>query len=365
VALALLASAQEVSVAQQERDAYRDAYQDWRQADPNLERDAAGGGAALGARADKVAAEAAKYFAARKTYLEAQRTAAELKASAIEAVVTAEFGTLPVNYAATQATSISASITAIAAEPDRLIQRLRQSLEQERNALTALNIALNDSQKGLEAIKRSSVAAEQMRVKIAERFKTLAEDLQQGALQIGEAGNSWASYYRALSEASRGAIARGPLLSTVIGPVRAPSNAPAAGAVETSSPAPAVRPPPATALPLYRYTGEWNYPAVGALFHGPQPQSVDMAVREESGQAKGTIVVRFQVPPGGVIDPSLRFTFEGPFQPSRNQSFPLVTGTGVKGTVELTPTSVFNMLQVAYQIETNPPRQGDFLVVKK
>lgn len=184
VALALLAWAPAVSIAQQERDAYPEAYQNWRQADPNLERDAASGGAALGARADKVAAEAAKYFAARKTYLETQRTAAEQKASAIEALVTAEFGTLPVNYAATQATAISAGITAIATEPDPVIQRLRQSLEQERNALTALNSALNDRQKGLEAIKRSSVAAEQARVKIAGQYKTLAGDLQQGALQI-------------------------------------------------------------------------------------------------------------------------------------------------------------------------------------
>src|SRR5512140_2706169 len=83
-ALGLLALVQAVSVAQQERDAYRQAYQNWRQADPNLERDAAAGGAALGARADKVAAEAAKYFAARKAYLDAQRTAAEQKSSAIE-----------------------------------------------------------------------------------------------------------------------------------------------------------------------------------------------------------------------------------------------------------------------------------------
>ncbi|MSV36303.1 MAG: hypothetical protein EXQ47_12005 [Bryobacterales bacterium] len=147
--------------------------------------------------------------------------------------------------------------------------------------------------------------------------------------------------------------------------MRAPRNPPAAGAVETSSPAPVVRTPASAPLPLYRYTGEWNYPSVGAQFHGTQPVSVELAVREENGQAKGTMVVRFQVPPGGVVDPSMRFTFEGPFQQSRNQSFPLLTSTGAKGTVELTPTTVFNMLQVAYKIETNPPRQGDFLVVKK
>jgi hypothetical protein len=362
-ALALLALARTASVAQQERDAYSQAYQNWRQTDPNLERDAANGGSALGARADKVAAEAAKYFAARKAYLDAQRTGAEQKASVLEPLITAEFGSLPVNFAATQSTAISSSISAITADPDRMIQRLRQALEQERSALTALNTALGDSQKGMDAIKRSGAAAEQARVKVEEYYKTLAGDLQQSGQQTADAGISWANYYRTLSEVTRGAAARGPALSTVIAPVRAPGNAPATASPNGTGPQP--RTASITPLPLYRYTGEWNYPSVGGQFHGTQPASVDLAVSEENGQAKGTLVVRFQVPPGGVVDSSMRFTFEGPFQNARNQSFPFVTSTGGKGTLELSPTSVFNMLQVAYKIEANPPRVGDFLVVKK
>ncbi len=146
--------------------------------------------------------------------------------------------------------------------------------------------------------------------------------------------------------------------------VTLPPAAREAGSQPLSPPLPP-RPPSITPLPLYRYTGEWNYPSVGAQFHGTQPASVDLSGREENGQAKGTMVVRFQVPPGGVVDSSMRFTFEGPFQNARSQSFPFITSTGASGTVELSPTSVFNMLQVAYKFEANPPRVGDFLVVKK
>jgi len=366
--VALLALVQAVSVAQQERDAFREAYRMWRQADPNLERDAATSGPTVGARADKVAAGAAKYYAARKAYLDSQRVSAGQKAEAVEALpVAADFSMVPASYTMAQSTSIGNSIDAIAADPDRVIQRLRQSLERERTALAALNTALSDSQRGLDAIKRSSAAAEQARSKLMEHYQSLAGDLQQSATETTEVGTLWAGYYRTLSEASRGAAARGPALATLTAPVRAPNAAPAeapsnAGA---GNPAAVVRAPSIAGLPLYRYVGEWVYPTVGAQYHGPQPETVDLAVREENGQAKGTLVVRFQVPPGGVIEQSLRFTFEGPFQKTRNQSFPLVTSAGAKGVVELIPSSVFNLLAVTYKIDTTPARQGDFLVVKK
>ena len=72
-----------------------------------------------------------------------------------------------------------------------------------------------------------------------------------------------------------------------------------------------------------------------------------------------------QVPPGGTIESSVRINFEGPFQNTRNQSFAMTGANGAKGTIELIPGSVFNMLEVNYRFEGAPPRQGDFLVVKK
>ena len=355
-------------LAQDDRGPYRDAYKSWQQADPTLERDAATGGATLGARADKAAAEAAKYHAARQAYLEAQRVNAEQKASTIDALpLKAAFDALPLSYTNTQIANIGTSVNAIAADPDRAIQRLRQSLEQERSALTALNSALNDSQRSLDAIKRSSAAAEQARVKLMGHYNTLAADLQHSATQTAAAGTAWAAYYRTLSEVARNEVARGPALPTVTTPVRAPSVAPprAASASAPGAPAAAAARTPVTPLPLFRYTGEWNYPTVAAQYHGTQPESVDMLVREENGLAKGTLLVRFQVPPGGVIEPSMRINFEGPFQNTRNQSFPMTAANGAKGTLELVPGSVFNMLQVNYKFEGSQARQGDFLVVKK
>src|SRR5260370_28355500 len=51
------------------RDSYRNAYHAWREADANLERDAATLGKALAVRADRVAANAASYGEARRVFL--------------------------------------------------------------------------------------------------------------------------------------------------------------------------------------------------------------------------------------------------------------------------------------------------------
>lgn len=351
--------------AQDDRSPYQEAFKAWQQADPTLERDAATGGATIGARADKAAAEAVKYHAARQAYMDSQRVNAEQKATAIDALpVKAEFDAASLNYTTVQIASVGTSMNAIAADPDRAIQRLRLALEQERAALTALNVALTDSQKNLDAMKRDSGAAEQARAKLMGHYKALAADLQQGATQTNAAGTAWAAYYRSLSEAARNGLAHGPTLSSVTAPVRAP----AAEAPKPSVPAPGAAPAgsrPTMTLPLYRYTGEWNYPIVGAQFHGPQPESVDMLVREENGFAKGTLIIRFQVPPRGTTESSLRINFEGPFQNTRNQSFPMTGANGAKGNIELLPGSVFNMLEVNYKFEGDQARQGDFLVVKK
>src|SRR5438067_817450 len=122
---ALLALTESAVIAQEERAACREAYRAWRLADPDLERDASSGGGAVGARADKAAAEAAKYFTARKAYVDAQRARAEQKASAIEAQpAPADFDSALATYAASQGTVIAASIESIARDPDRGIQQL-------------------------------------------------------------------------------------------------------------------------------------------------------------------------------------------------------------------------------------------------
>ena len=56
-------------IGQTSRDAYRQAYDAWQQAQANLERDAGTGGAALVPQVDRAAAAAASFEATRAAYL--------------------------------------------------------------------------------------------------------------------------------------------------------------------------------------------------------------------------------------------------------------------------------------------------------
>ncbi len=367
---AAVALAQDGAGTPPDRAAYQAAYRDWRAADPNLERDSATAGATLGARADQVAAEAAKYFGARKAYLDGLAADAEQRAAALEAVpAPPAFEGNPSGYAASQRATIAASIDAIANDPDRGIQRLRQSLERERAALLALSSALADTQNGTGLVERTGANAEQARDKVAQHYRSLTAGLQQTALATGQEGTRWADYYRALSEGARAgamAPADAPVVTSAA-PRIITEPAPAA----VGNPAPALRTRSVAALPLSRYVGSWIYPTVGAQHHGAEPESVDMTVRENNGHAQGTLSVRFRLAANRSADAVVSFDFEGAFQATRNQSFPLVTAIGAKGTVELIPGSAFNLLEVSFTVEEQPGdqpgviRQGNFLLIKK
>jgi len=66
-ASAILICAALCLTAQQDRDSYRSAYRVWREAEPNLEKEAATSGEAAAARATHAAAEAAKFGASPVT----------------------------------------------------------------------------------------------------------------------------------------------------------------------------------------------------------------------------------------------------------------------------------------------------------
>src|SRR5581483_7626786 len=55
--------------AEASRDGYRAAYREWREADPNLERDAGSNSPQLASRADAAAAHAAKFGSERSAFL--------------------------------------------------------------------------------------------------------------------------------------------------------------------------------------------------------------------------------------------------------------------------------------------------------
>jgi hypothetical protein len=106
---------------------------------------------------------------------------------------------------------------------------------------------------------------------------------------------------------------------------------------------------------------------VGAHFHGAQPLSAELVVREENGRAGGKLSVRFKLPPGNTGKPDVQFDFEGTFQNSREQTFAVTTNGGAKGTLELIPGPAFNLLEVNFSTDEEPGavRQANFLLVKK
>jgi hypothetical protein len=122
-----------------------------------------------------------------------------------------------------------------------------------------------------------------------------------------------------------------------------------------------------TPVPLSRYVGAWTYPVRNTLFHGAEPDFVDLVVHEDNGRAAGTLYARFKLPQGSSGDPTLRFDFAGNFQNSRLQSFSLQTSEGAKGTIELIPGPAFNLIEVNFITEARPGkvRQANFLLVKK
>lgn len=345
-------------LAQPAREDYRAAYNAWRQTDPNLEREASAGGAPLAQRADRMAAEAAKSSAARKTFLEGtmldqSQQIAWLENAAIGPEPAATNTKSDSQFIATETARVTRTIDTFANDPDKGIQQLRQALARERVALDALGLAVAERQKSADTADLATAAIGPSRTKALEQSRAMLEGLKDAAAQTGHEAEAWAEYYRKLGEGAQGA-------ATPI--TQVPPGVPPA---TLSNPAPA--PPAVTPVPLARYVGAWTFPQTNGLFHGAQPEFIDVLVYEENGRATGTVFGRFKLPPGSTGDPVLRFDFAGNFQSTRNQVFNLVTSDGTKGTVELIPGPAFNLLEVNFQTEPKPGkiRQADVVLVKK
>ncbi len=125
--------------------------------------------------------------------------------------------------------------------------------------------------------------------------------------------------------------------------------------------------PSVAPVPLSRYVGAWTFVPANALYHGPQPEFMDLVVRDNDGRAEGTLFARFKLPWGGATDPVVRFDFSGDFKNARNQVFNVETGDGSKGTIELIPGPAFNLLEVNFQAQpkSGKIRQANVVLVKK
>jgi hypothetical protein len=347
-----------LSLAQRSRDDYRAVYRGWKQTDPNLERDASTGGAPIAQRADRLAAEAAKTAAARKEFLEGT---AQDEAQQVEWLGTASL--IPESTAASsksdeqfiksEAAAVTRTIDTFANDPDKGMQQLRQALAKERVALDTLAPVITQRKKAADEVTASGSTIEEARTKALEQSRAMLEGFKNAAASSTNEAAAWAEYYRKIGEGAQGAAT--PITEVL----------PGAPPAVLNNPVPA--PPTVTPLPLARYVGAWTFPQTNGLYHGPQPEFIDLLVHEENGRATGSAFARFKLPPGATGDPIVRFDFSGEFQPARRQIFDLVTAEGAKGTIELIPGPAFNLLEVNFQTEPKPGkiRQADVILVKK
>lgn len=342
------------AAAQTSREAYRAAYRAWREGDPNLEHDAGSAGASLDGRAQQISALAAAYGAARSEFFQQVASAQERRLGWLTTPPGAIAPLLDENavtLAAVEDRSVKRAMDSFAADPDAGIRELRGMLGREDAALTALGAAMEQRRRAAEEVRKADAALGQSQLAALDSYKTVDQAVKEAGASAGAETVAWAEYYRLLADGSRGVSAGAAATASSATPV----------AVATS---PKANMPP---LPLARYTGAWIYPVQGGLFHGAQPEFVDLVVHEENGHADGTLFARFKLPPGSAGDAELRFDFSGDFENSRNQVFNLLTSEGAKGTIELIPGPAFNLLEINFQTEARPGKvhQGNAVLVKK
>lgn len=337
--------------AQSARDAYRTAYREWRLADPTLEHDA-GSRSDLSARAALLAEDESKYASVYGTFLgtmaadETQKMAwLEAPPDAPSAIISEAAATLIAN----ENRAAKRSMDAFAGDADPGIRQLRSMLARESAAADALSAAMETRKQASEALTQASSAVAESQLKVADRFHGIAAEGKQEVERENREAAAWSQYYSLLAN----------------GPAGTPSSATAAAPATQA--APAAPRPSITPVPLIRYTGAWKYPVSDGQYHGLQPESIDLVVNERNGQADGTFVGRFKLPPGDTDDPLLRFDISGEFKNARTQEFSLITSDGTRGIIQLIPGPAFNLLEVNFLTDPKPGkiRQGNMLLVKK
>lgn len=344
-----------ILLAQTSRDTYRSAYATWRQADPNLERDAATKQAGFADRVEKVAQAAATYGMARSAFL---RASASVDLGPLAQPLKADMDLLPNRdlrvFVTTETKVVDASIKRFETDKDPGIVQWRQALERERAALASLGTAIDDRRAATLKTAAPLAALETGRTETVSKYAQFDAALTEAAGIMDRETAGWAQYYKALA-----VLPPVVSVSSINNPAANPNPTPVAPAT-----APAEGVPP---VPLIRYTGTWSFPATAGLFSGPKPEFVDVAVHEDNGQLKGSFYGRFSLPPGSRNDPVLRFDMIGPITSSRTQKLNLETTEGAKGTIELIPGGAFNLLEINFRIDPKPGKvtQADMILLKK
>jgi len=343
---------------QSPRDEYRRVYQIWRQTEPTLESEAATG--ELAARVQRAAVAARTYVAARVEFLDRISREAEDQLKRIQDLrnaTTALAGPAPgvrdlVSGAAENITRVADSF---GTGGDAGIRQLRTALQAERAALDAIGEAMNNTRQAAAAVSIAGINVDEARENAQRGYQELVTARTGNADRMRKSGTAWDTYYQVLAN---------PPTRVVSSPAK-----PVAAAMNRNVPpadAEVVRTPTITPVPLMRYTGGWTFPSNG-VFHGTQPESVDLTVREEKGHVTGIFYARFRLAAGDGANPVVQFNFEGDLTANRIQTFRLRTTDGVTGTVELIPGPAFNLLEVNFQTALLPNRirNGNFILVKK
>lgn len=354
------------------RDSYRNAYRAWREADANLERDAATLGRALATRADSVAANAASYGEARREFLVKWAEQVALLASSLEearAVDSVEASKAVSNaypeVAGAQTVVVTRMMGVFAGDADPGIRQVGLALERERAALGALTEAIGQRQKSASGAQAAAKALEAARHKAAEPYRRIAAELQESASATERQSAAWAAYYKKLVAAATGPVGAGSAVTSSANPPANPSAAPSSGGVKpaerdpnltTAAPA-VVRPRGITPVPLSRYVGAWEF-LPGGMFLGAQPETVDLTVSEQDGQCSGTLFARFKLPAGSSGSAVVRFDFSGALQNTRMQALALRTSDGAVGSIELIPGPAVNLLEINFKIEAKSETAG-------
>ncbi len=334
--------------AQSTRDSYRSAYADWRQRDPNLEKDLTASPQAASAtpfadRIQNVANEAARYGTSHATFLRNSAEAIHKKADRFDEPVVVDTDLTPNHdfhlFTASQIKSADANLKLYEKDRSKGIAQVRQALERERAALADLNAAMDRRSAVATKAGSAQLESERARAAMAQDDMELNQSMLEVSALAGQEAHAWAAYYQQLAQL-------------------------AALSVPAAAPKPAT---PAPVDPLSRYTGTWSFPETG-IFTGVKPEFGDLAVHEDNGVVKGSFYARFRLPSGKKADPTVRFDFSGPATAERVQRFPLQTSEGASGYVELTPGSLPTELEVNFHADLKAGRvqqQGDLIMLKK
>jgi hypothetical protein len=223
--------------AQSGRDAYREAFRDWRQADPDLERDAATS-PDLSQRTGTNAAAAARYSTARAAYLRAAVAEANQSMDALNASrLTPQTDLAPAvdlqKLVAASTELVTKQIGTYADDPDPGLQPVRQALTRERSALLALSGAVSERQAAVTKAGGAWVAVEQARVHAVEPHQAVLGALQGESSAMEQETLAWAEYYRLLAEAARAPSATPPASTTS---AATPATTPSAPLPDAASP---------------------------------------------------------------------------------------------------------------------------------